>query len=60
MLLPLCGCGIPMGVITGLSAAGGVVTLLKDVVQLDVALKQDTPGKMPIVEALTPEPRRNP
>ena len=43
-LLSGCAAWVPMA----LSAAGGAVTFAKDVVGLDTALMQNTPGKIPI------------
>lgn len=50
LLLVLGGCaGLPLA----LSVAAGTVTLAKDVVGLDVALRQDTPGKVPLVAVVS-------
>lgn len=62
LVLPLLvgGCAVPAALPMALSAAGGAVTFVKDVLDLDVAWHQVTPGKIPVREALSPEPRRNP
>lgn len=51
--LALGGCGLPAALPMALSAAGGAVTFAKDVLELDVAWHQATPGKTPIAAALT-------
>lgn len=55
ILLPslflLGGCGM---FVMGVSAAGGLVTFAKDVLDLDVAWHQRTPNKTPIDKALLP------
>jgi hypothetical protein len=53
--LMLGGCaGIPIGVLYGLEAASAVATIGKDVVGIDVAISQDTPGKTPIKQVFAP------
>jgi hypothetical protein len=55
VLLALSGCaGIPAGVLIGLQAAGAVAYLAKEVVGIDVALTQDTPGKTPVAAIIAP------
>ena len=49
LLLGGCGGALPMV----LSAAGGLMTVLKDGMDIDVAWHQMTPGKTPIATALT-------
>jgi uncharacterized protein YceK len=50
-MLPLGGCA---GVVMGISAASGVVTFAKDVLDLDTSWKQNHPDKTPIDKALLP------
>ena len=49
MGISLCGCaGIPIGVLYGLEAAAATATIAKDVIGIDVSLKQDDPTKTPV------------
>lgn len=52
VLLPLCGCGIAPAVI--ISAVGLGVTVVKDVVGIDVSLQQNDPTKTPINTVVAP------
>ncbi len=51
--LPLAGCGGLGALPMALSAAGGLMTVLKDGMDIDVAWHQMTPGKTPVAAALT-------
>lgn len=54
LALPLTGCA---GVVMGLQAAAAVATIAKDVLDIDVSVRQATPGKVPVATVLTrPEP----
>lgn len=51
LLLLLTGCP---AFVMGVSAAGGLTTIAKDWLEIDVAWHQQTPGKTPIDKALLP------
>ena len=54
------GAGIPPAVPMAISAAGGLMTVLKDGLDIDVAWHQTTPGKTPIAAVLDPARGPNP
>ena len=52
----LTGCAIPMGVSMGFALAGGIITVAKDVIGLDVSLSQTGPEPIKIVPPAAPLP----
>ena len=50
----LSGCGIPIAVLYALEGVAATATVAKDVVGIDVSLKQDQPGIKIAVPAPTP------